>query len=128
MNMDDRHKKLLLLLDDLSGDNVSDREIEYVEESGGRVYVRFSGNPLAKDGSRISISKTFAVEVVCDLYEGGYISEAVTGKRLPDPGFGSIPALRDIAAKRASTGKHKIPVLEITARGRELVENKFDGL
>lgn len=70
MGFDKRHKTLLSLLDE---DDLRLR-VEYVREDVGRVYFQLSGDYQASDMQGfVPFDKKFATEVVCDLYEDGYL-------------------------------------------------------
>jgi hypothetical protein len=122
--LDERHKKLLALLYE-TAEYVSDFEVVYVEQPDGRVFIKFTGARRSQDGSLIEFNERYATGVVCDLYEAGYIALSGPGSRAPDPGFEHVLDLRAMAQSVARPGEHKIPLLQITDRGSELVERNF---
>lgn len=107
MGFDKRHKTLLTLLDE---DTLRLR-VEYVREDDGRVYFHLSGDYQASDMQGfVPFDKKFATEVVCDLYEAGYLDLT-----------GAVRDIREMMANLEGSGKQEFPEFRITAKGERLL-------
>jgi hypothetical protein len=111
VDFDKRHKNLLTLLDEFD----LRLKVNYVREDNGRVYFHFSGDYESQAGPpRVEFSKKFGTEVVCSLYDTGYLELTEQGVRPP---WGS-GHLREIMAKLEGSGRQEVPELRITAKAR----------
>jgi hypothetical protein len=82
-------------------------------------YGRNNNSPATGTHGSVLACENFATEVVCDLYDAGYV-KYVTKE--------SVPYVRDIVAKMPpGAGTHEFPALQISDSGRQLVQRNFAG-